>query len=116
MVPTGFHVNDLIIEKFIFGFKVILSLLKYSIMNFTNKFLAGLILGAAAGAIVAAFMQTEKGKEILGDIKEAAGDAGDNIKTNWSSFEKELNSLLKKGKQFVDDLEKKARDAASSIK
>jgi hypothetical protein len=85
-------------------------------MNFTNKFVAGLILGAAAGAIVAAFMQTEKGKEILGDIKESAGGASDNIKSYWANFEKELNSLLKKGKEFVEDLEKKARNAASSMK
>jgi hypothetical protein len=85
-------------------------------MNFTNKFVAGLILGAVAGALVAAFMQTEKGKEIFSDIKESAGDAGDNVKSFWSSFEKELNSLLKKGKQFVDDLEKKAKDVTSSIK
>jgi gas vesicle protein len=85
-------------------------------MNFTNKFVAGLILGAAAGALVAAFMQTEKGKEILGNIKETAGDASDNIKSHWTNFEKELNSLLKKGKQFVDDLEKKAKDGASTFK
>jgi len=85
-------------------------------MNFTNKFVAGLILGAAAGAVVAAFLQTEKGKEILGDIKEAADGATDNVKSHWASFEKELNSLLKKGKQFVDDLEKKAKDGASTFK
>ena len=85
-------------------------------MNFTNKFVAGLILGAVAGALVATFMQTEKGKEILGDIKETTGDAGDNVKSFWTNFEKELNGLLKKGKQFVDDLEKKAKDVASSIK
>jgi gas vesicle protein len=85
-------------------------------MNFTNKFVAGLILGAVAGALVAAFMQTEKGKEIFSDIKESAGGASDNVKSFWSNFEKELNSLLKKGKQFVDDLEKKAKDVTSSIK
>jgi gas vesicle protein len=85
-------------------------------MNFTNKFVTGLILGAVAGALVAAFMQTEKGKEVFSDIKESAGDASDNVKSFWSNFEKELNGLLKKGKQFVDDLEKKAKDVASSIK
>ncbi|HEY6979187.1 MAG TPA: YtxH domain-containing protein [Chitinophagaceae bacterium] len=85
-------------------------------MNFTNKFVAGLILGAAAGAMVAAFLQTEKGKEILGDIKEATGDASENVKSHWANFEKELNGLLKKGKQFVDDLEKKAKNAASTFK
>jgi predicted small secreted protein len=85
-------------------------------MNFTNKFVAGLILGVAAGAMVAAFMQTEKGKEIFGDIKDAADDASGNIKSHWTNFEKELNNLLKKGKHFVDDLEKKAKGAASSLK
>lgn len=85
-------------------------------MNFTNKFVAGLILGAVAGALVATFMQTEKGKEVFSGIKESAGDASDNVKSFWSNFEKELNSFLKKGKHFVDDLEKKARDVASSIK
>ena len=84
-------------------------------MYFMNKFIAGVILGAAAGAALTAFLQTEKGKEILGDIKDAAGDAGGNIKSHWTNFEKDLNSILKKGKQFVDDLEKKGKDAASSL-
>ncbi len=64
-----------------------------------NKFIAGVILGAAAGAALTAFLQTEKGKEILGDMKDAAGDASDNIKSHWTNFEKDLNSILKKGKQ-----------------
>jgi gas vesicle protein len=82
-------------------------------MNFINKFVGGLLLGAAAGAAVAVFLQTEKGKEILGGIKGAAGDAGDSIRSHWGNFEKELNSILKKGKQFVEDMENKAKDAAS---
>ena len=81
-------------------------------MNILNKFVAGLVIGVAAGAAVALFLQTEKGKEILSDIKEAAGT---NLKSNLKSFENEMNDLIKKGKKFVEDLEQKAKNTASSF-
>lgn len=84
-------------------------------MNLFNKFIAGVVLGAAAGAAVTLFFQTEKGKEILKDLKDAAEDAGDNLKDNLKNFEDEMSDLIKKGKKFVEDLENKARNAASSF-
>lgn len=84
-------------------------------MNILNKFVAALVLGAAAGAAVALFLQSEKGKEILSDIKDAAEDAGTNLKSNLKSFEDEMNDLVKKGKKFVEDLEQKAKNATSSF-
>jgi gas vesicle protein len=84
-------------------------------MIILNKFIAGLVLGAAAGAAVALFLQTEKGKEILNDIKDAAEDAGGNLRSNLRSFEEEMNDLVKKGKKFVEDLEQKAKNTASSF-
>jgi gas vesicle protein len=84
-------------------------------MNILNKFVAGLALGVAAGAAVAMFLQTEKGKEILSDIKDAAEDAGSNLRSNLKNFESEMNDLIKKGKKFVEDLEQKAKGAASSL-
>ena len=84
-------------------------------MNILNKFVAGLALGVAAGAAVAMFLQTEKGKEILSDIKEAADDAGSNLRSNLKNFEGEMNDLIKKGKKFVEDLEQKTKKAASSF-
>jgi gas vesicle protein len=74
-------------------------------MSSGQKFLAGLIIGAATGAAVAVFLQTDKGKEILSDIKDAVADAGDSIKTSLKSFGEEINTLLKKGKQFADEQE-----------
>ena len=46
-------------------------------MSGLNKFVAGVILGAAAGAAVALFLQTEKGKKVINDVKDAATDAGE---------------------------------------
>lgn len=82
-------------------------------MNILNKFVAGLVIGVAAGAAVALFLQTEKGKEILSNIKDAAEDAGSNLRSNLKNFESEMNDLIKKGKKFVEDLEQKAKNAAS---
>jgi gas vesicle protein len=84
-------------------------------MNFISKFMAGVVLGAAAGAAAILFFQSEKGKEILNDLKDAAGDAGTNLKDNLKNFESEMGDLIKKGKKFVDDLEKKAKDSAASF-
>ena len=84
-------------------------------MNILNKFVAGLVVGAAAGVAVAMFLQTEKGKEILNEIKDAAEDAGGNLRSNLKTFEDQMNDMIKKGKKFVDDLEKKAKGTASSF-
>lgn len=79
-----------------------------------QKFIAGLIVGAAAGAAMALFLQSEKGKEIIDDIKDAAGDTGEKLKTRMQQFEQEVNDLLKKGKQFMEDLDGRAKDEAAN--
>lgn len=64
-------------------------------MDGKSKFIAGLLLGAAAGAAVALFLQSEKGKEMMSTVKDAADD------------------LMQKGKQFVQDLQSEDKDEAS---
>lgn len=64
-------------------------------MDGKSKFIAGLVLGAAVGAAVALFLQSEKGKEMMSTVKDAADD------------------LLQKGKQFVQDLQSEDKDEAS---
>ena len=39
----------------------------------SSKFLAGIIIGAAAGATVAWLLNTESGKKVLADLKDVAG-------------------------------------------
>jgi len=64
-------------------------------MDGKSKFIAGLVLGAAVGAAVALFLQSEKGKEMMSTVKDAADD------------------LMQKGKQFVQDLQSEDKDEAS---
>ncbi len=76
-----------------------------------NKFVAGLLLGAAAGAALALFVNSDKGKEVIDDLKDAASDAGDKLKSHLSNFEDEVSTLIKKGRKFVDDLENRAEES-----
>jgi gas vesicle protein len=76
----------------------------------SSKFIAGLLLGAAAGAALGYFLNTEKGKEFVEDLKTAAKDAGDNIKESYNRFEGELKQTVQKGKAAADEFEKKANN------
>ena len=76
-----------------------------------NKFLSGIILGAVAGAALALFLTSDKGKEIIEDLKEAADDAADTARGKFNDANDELHALLAKGKAFVNDLEQKIKEA-----
>jgi gas vesicle protein len=76
-----------------------------------NRFFAGILLGAAAGAAIALFVNSDKGKEVIDDLKDAASDAGDKLKSHLNDFEDEVSSLIKKGRRFVEDLESRAEES-----
>ena len=84
-------------------------------MNTSQKFLSGIILGVAAGVAIALFAQSGKGQEILADVKDAAGEAGESVKNKYKDLEKQMKDLLKKGKAFVEDIEGKAKHASDSV-
>jgi len=81
-------------------------------MNPGQKFLGGILLGVAAGVAIALFINSDKGKEIMADVSDAAGEASENLKNKFSDFEKQVKDLLKKGKTFVEEIEGKAKDFA----
>jgi gas vesicle protein len=70
-------------------------------MSKTNSFLTGLLLGAAAGAAIVLFLNSEKGKEWVNDIKEGA----DSMKNDLTAM---ADGLVEKGKAFVNEFEQKA--------
>ncbi len=79
----------------------------------SKKLITGIILGAAAGTLLLMFLQTEKGKELMSDVKDAAGDVEEKFKNKMKNFDQEVSDLLRKGKQFVKDLEGKTKEATS---
>ena len=84
-------------------------------MNTNQRFLSGIILGVAAGVAIILFSQSRRGREILADVSDAAGEAGETLKSKFSDFEDKAKDLLKKGKAFIDELEGKAKNAAGSV-
>ncbi|MEP6466214.1 MAG: YtxH domain-containing protein [Parafilimonas sp.] len=79
-------------------------------MNTAQKFLGGIMLGVAAGVAIALFINSDKGKEMISDVSDAASDATDNLKNKFSDFEKQAKDLLNKGKTFLDDIEGRVKD------
>ena len=77
-------------------------------MTDNHKFLAGLFLGAAAGAAVALFLTSEKGKEIISSIKSDVDSMEEELHKKWEEIDTVMNDLLAKGKSFLEELEEKA--------
>lgn len=86
-----------------------------------SKFVAGLILGAAAGTFLAIFANTDKGKDLLDDVSskgknfwddavDTADDWGSKAKSKYSDASDEIDDLISKGKKYISQLEKKAKD------
>ncbi len=77
----------------------------------SSKFLTGVILGAAAGVAIALFVQSDKGQEWVDNVKDAAGDATDKIKSKLSDLQDEVAALVKKGKKYGSGFESKAQES-----
>jgi len=73
-------------------------------MSGNTKFIAGILLGAAAGVAATLFFQSEKGQELLSSIKDAVSEAGDGF-----------DDLVNKGKQYAEDLAGKGKQAAEDV-
>jgi len=63
-------------------------------MGNNSKFLAGIIVGAAAGAAITLLLNTESGKKVLADLKEAAGKTLNNLKDVAADFVDEADTAL----------------------
>ena len=86
-----------------------------------SKFVAGLILGVAAGTFIALFANSDKGKDLWDDVndkgqdfwddvKDKADNWGDKAKSKYGDTSDEISDLIAKGKKYIAKLEKKAKD------
>ena len=73
-------------------------------MSGNQKLLAGLVIGAAAGAALALFLSSEKGKALLEKVKDTGGKLTDDTFGHWKDS---LDDLLKKGADLVAEMEEK---------
>ena len=98
----------------------------------SSKFVAGLILGAAAGTLIALFANSDKGqdlwddvsskgKDLWDDVKDSADDWQDTAKSKYDDWKDKakgkyddtsdnLSDLIAQGKKYIAKLEKKAKD------
>ncbi|MFT3933257.1 MAG: YtxH domain-containing protein [Chitinophagaceae bacterium] len=63
-------------------------------MGDNSKFLAGVIVGAAAGAAIALLLNTESGKKVLSDLKDAAGKTLKDLKDAASDYVDEAETAV----------------------
>ena len=74
-------------------------------MTDNQKFIAGLVLGVAAGAALVLLFSGDKGKEVLADAKEMAADVEQKVKDSIEEFDQSFNELLEKGRDFIAQLQ-----------
>ena len=77
-----------------------------------SKFIAGLLVGAAAGAAIAILLNSEKGKEIISELKNAAEKAGDNLKDAANRLGDELSAIVGRGGEYADNISGQVKDFA----
>jgi gas vesicle protein len=80
-------------------------------MTDNQKFLSGLALGAAAGAAIAILLSSDKGKEILENVKDYASQGGQKVKDGISGLTDEVSNLWNKGKEKTEEWNQTAQNA-----
>ncbi|MEO5685552.1 MAG: YtxH domain-containing protein [Chitinophagaceae bacterium] len=63
-------------------------------MGDNSKFLAGILVGAAAGAAIALLLNTESGKKLLADVKDMAGKTLQDIKDAAADYAGEADTAV----------------------
>ena len=69
-----------------------------------NKLLVGVLIGAAAGAAIGYLLTTDKGRELLSNLQDAAGTAGDKVRGAYDTAKNKVTEQFGRSKQYAEDL------------
>ncbi|MCX6264714.1 MAG: YtxH domain-containing protein [Bacteroidetes bacterium] len=64
--------------------------------------MTGLILGGLAGAALTLFLSSNKGKEMVNDLKTKSDDLQEDVKEKVAEFETAMESLLDKARKVTE--------------
>jgi gas vesicle protein len=81
-----------------------------------NKLLVGVLIGAAAGAAIGYLLTTEKGKEILSNLQDAAGSATDRVKGAYDTAKSKVSGAYDTAKNKVSESFGKSQQYAEDVK
>ena len=79
-------------------------------MTSNQKTMMGFLAGIAAGVGIYAFLQSETGRELLGDLKDKAEGWKDDVTDMVDKGKAKANEWAGRGKQMATDVADKARE------
>jgi gas vesicle protein len=95
--------------------KPIYKSLKITTMS-KGKLVTGILVGAAAGAILGILFAPDKGTETRKKISKKGSDLTDSLKSKYSDFVDAVASKFSSAKDDAEDLLNKGKDKANNMK